>query len=263
MSVKWNSVDLQMCAKSDPPACHPGSARLTWRKHFAACFAVYCKMILRFILVFLFASTTLSAQRKVSEVCAQQKASYDSAMRVEYGDSLFENCFVFDTGSYVWADPNHMCLWNDTMIGDTVRTYDFFYSFRFPGSKIDETSSYRPATDRWGRLIPDTSGSSPEHCKLIGEKQMDEITRKHLGKPLRKCHTRIYPFDSYSPPDYSETVYLDSTHVYLEVEFERYRGSGKRGTKFTSFTKTLLVDACTGEVIGKDRERYKGVSGYF
>jgi len=52
-------------------------------------------MPVRSLVLFLILTVPLSAQKKVCQEFAGYKLHMDSMMRVVYGDSLFENCFVY------------------------------------------------------------------------------------------------------------------------------------------------------------------------
>jgi hypothetical protein len=216
-------------------------------------------MPVRILTLFLFITSFLSAQQKVSTVCAKEKLLSDSAMRVMYGDYLFENYFVFDTaGSFVWGNKNYLCKWNDLFQGDTVSEYNLYYRFHFSGALESHTYVYGVDLDYRGRLVPDSAiYLYPGRCDtLIGQKQLDELTRKKIHHPLNKCSVTLYPYYFLD-----NRKGFDSTHVYLEVKYERYIGSGRRGTNFHVTQWSVIVDGCTGEFIGTKKFSFSGCVG--
>jgi hypothetical protein len=210
-----------------------------------------------------------SSQSTVSEFCRSQKTLYDSAMYHEYGD-LFFQYFVFDEESTASTDPNHCYSWNDTMSCDSILAFSFGYYFSFTGARIDSGTVYSPVIDKYGRLVTNSESyplicSTPclEKCRYIGEKDMDSLTRKYLGKPLGKCTVNLYPFNFCCDSD-TGFADLDCSHAYFEVRYERYRGSTKRAKRFTITSWTMLVDATTGEVVGPvEKDKLTGTVGRF
>jgi hypothetical protein len=212
------------------------------------------------VLLFLFSVLTADAQL-VRDVCSTEKLAHDSAMYHEYGE-LFYTHFEFDSSdSHVGADPNHLCMWNDSMYGDTVQKYVFFYTFHFPGALVSPGNVYGPAENTNGELVTDLQPYAG-HCLLMGQQEMDSIAQRNLHKPIGKCSVMLYPFYFYDWGDYSHHLDLDSTHIFLEVTYNDFKGSGRRGTKFISTDRTIVVDGCTGEVLGPAKKTvYKGVIG--
>lgn len=211
------------------------------------------------ILVFLaLFSASLSAQQKVSEVCADYKLRMDSLMRLTYGDTLFGKYFVFDTSSYIWVDNSEMYSWNETFGGDSITGVEFWYVFKFPGAQISPVDGYRPGSKiMW---VFEDSLKYSARCINIDSGSVARMTKEKLKKPLRECYVTLYTHDFFMT-DNTPTQAYDSTHVYIEVKYVKYKGSGRRGTKFKSWHHSILIDACTGEYIGREDDKYEGVVG--
>lgn len=208
--------------------------------------------------LFIILSTSLSAQKKVSEVCADYRHHMDSLMRLTYGDTLFEKYFVFDTNSYVWVDHHTMHSWNETFTGDSITAVEFWYVFVFPGAQISPVDGYRPgSTIMW---VFEDSLKYSARCISVDSGSVARITKEKLKKPLNACYVTLYTHDFFMTDNTPEQSY-DSTHVYIKVKYVKYKGSGRRGTKFKSWHHSILIDACTGEYIGREDDKYEGVVG--
>lgn len=183
-------------------------------------------------------------------------------MRSIYGDSLFQNYFIFDDKrSYVWCDPNHDRRWNQRMIGDSIYSCHIFYRFTFPGAKVHPfyVSSFdlnsngefenNPKPPYYGRRIK------------VSTETMDKIAQDSLGKVLKECTVQIY-YSTYFY-DTPRGRNLDSSHVYLELQYRKRTGGTKRGDYFQVWTWSVIVDGSTGEIIGKQESYFNGNVGYF
>lgn len=215
---------------------------------------------MRTLLIFfaIILSCTLSAQKKVSEEFAGYKLRMDSLMRLTYGDSLFENYFRFDTNSYVWVDHNTMHSWNESYTGDSVTDVEFWYVFVFPGAQISPVDGYTPgSTIMW---IFEDSLQYHGRCMNVDQATVTKLTKEKLDKPLDECYVSLYTHNFFMTDNEPVQKY-DSLHVYIEVKYVKYKGSGRRGTKFKSWHHSILIDACTGEYIGRKDDFHEGVVG--
>jgi hypothetical protein len=210
------------------------------------------------VLLIVFSAVSAYSQKKVSEEFASYKLRMDSLMRVTYGDTLFEKYFVFDENSYIWVDGHTMHSWNDTYTGDSVTSVEFWYVFVYPGALINGYRGYRPgSTVYW--VFEDSLTNYTRHCIAVDPAKVAKITEEHLKHPLKECTVRLYTERWYSAD--RKSVTLDSTHAYIEVEYEYTKGGKHRGDKFKTWTYRILIDACTGEFIGKNESLSEGTKG--
>lgn len=212
---------------------------------------------MRGILLSLSLCLTISctAQWKVSDLLATQKYSCDSLMRIQYGDELFEKYFVLDSfsGGYFGHGFSH---WNDTVERDTASYYKIWYMFRFPGALIDSSLDYGFYSDTTNRP---TRGSYGGRCAAqrinTTPQQIDSITRAVIHQPLSVCKIRRYDFIDFHDSLYST---LDSTHVFLEAEYDDIRYFGRKNRRYELHRRTIVIDAYDGILVGDSTLHHKG-----
>lgn len=224
----------------------------------------------KFILSFLLLPLALSAQRRVSDVCKEQKLSEDSAMRSFYGEYLFDHFFVFDTNSYVWSNGD-MYRWNDTLHSDSISSYQLVYSFHFPGARMSYpyTYTYTWPVDKNGKLHV-YQPALTTYGRGCSEIAVDSITAKAeqtLKVPMDSCnvtlyHTYVYP---HRTQRHADTLVLSSMypgHLYLTVSYctakqeITTKRSGSDNPKIDFCNYLLVFDACTGELVANTVQRY-------
>lgn len=201
-----------------------------------------------FLLIFILASLSLSAQQLVSEACAKQKQTCDSALRAIYGD-VFYSCFTFDTATEAMTYSKNWLGWNDTITNDSVKWCWFQYFFQFPGARQVEFSSVPHVNDTGVILRPDQK-NFPRCEKVIDSTRLDSIARKQLKQPLSQCEVHFYTEGAVGTDKHP--VKLDQTHVYLTVDYatEKVKDEGDYTSTITHHYY-IIVDACTGEVVEK------------
>jgi hypothetical protein len=210
------------------------------------------------VLLFSFATVSCYSQKKVSEEFAGYKLRMDSLMRITYGDSIFENYFVFDTSSYIWVGGHTMHSWNETYTGDSVTAVEFWYVFVYPGAYIHPYYGYRPgSTIFW--IFEDSLDKYDGRCITIAPAAIEQFAKTKLKQPLNQCAVRLRTDTWFSANE--EFIHLDSSHVYLEMEYQFTKGGEHRGAKFKQWNHIILIDACTGEYVGRKDTYTSGVKG--
>jgi hypothetical protein len=216
--------------------------------------------MLRMVILFLFLPALLYSQKKVGDVLVNQKAYADSFMRVQYGEDFFNRYFVFDYESGGYLGVGHH-QWNENTNSDTASYYYLWYFFHFPGSMADTTiyAEFRgDKTEKPTRTL--YCQKYPGVCINLDSSQLDTIAHKIFNHPLRVCTVRLYEFG-----DFEDSLFfvLDSSHVFLEVEYDSivyYR----RNKRYKLWRHKLVVDACSSDVVLKNFLYVKGsVAGPF
>lgn len=183
------------------------------------------------------------------------KIQGDSIMRVTYGDYLFENYFQFRPGAtYAYCGWDHKRMWDAKMYGQSICCLDLIYEFVYPGTDPHYHSNYSLSTNADVKLempLYKYYGRGP----LIAPERVSKLCSDSLHRPLKQCHVDLYQQQYFT--DSLRTIKLDSSHVYLQVEYEKIKYRHRHN--YLDISRwDLLIDACTGEFIGRSSHFYKG-----
>lgn len=209
-----------------------------------------------FFFTFLLLCIAASAQkRKVSDICAQKKLVYDSAMRVEYG-GLFPY-FMLDSSSsgLRLITETRFYPWNDSTTGVPFAGMSVKYNFHFPGARKD-LRFYTRIPDADGNLLPDTVPFCTSET-IISSAQMDRIARRKLRVPLSECIVRPFFGDDWM--DRSHRAHNNYKHAFLYVLHTREKAAPFGGCNRVH--RSFVVDATTGKAVGR-MVRTKGMVCY-
>lgn len=213
-------------------------------------------MPVRILIFLLLLSASVSAQKKVSEICATRKMEGDSIMRSYYGEYLFENYFEFDSSSSVIVFNNHRYWWGDTIAADSNFIYILRYRFVYPGS-YDRyyyniyVLSNDPTLDKsWGT----SAAAYPGRCEIQDSLKLNSLALKELRHPLNKCKVQLLDV---SKVGRSTSQPLDSSHIYLLVEHTKSKSPFYNKSMVKIRIHSIVVDGCTGQIISRNKRRHK------
>ena len=207
------------------------------------------------VLLLLISCVHCAAQKKVSDLLVNRKSSCDSLMRIQYGNELFEKYFALDSfsGGYFGHGFQH---WNESVEHDSAAHYMIWYYFRYPGALIDSSYKYGFHHEKDNRP---TRGSYGGKCCArlikITPQQLDSITHEVINQPLSACKIRRYDFI-----DFHDSLYttLDSTHVFLEAEYDSIRYYGRKNRRYELLRRTIVIDAYKVSLVADSTLHYKG-----
>lgn len=235
-----------------------------------------------FIIIFIFLGIEkVSSKILVADIMKIQIAKTDSAMRIMYGNELFEKCFSIDSNfthistyslidsvqNPVYSDPmelfnrqnfwyrNFDLFWKQEWNGDSISGFYIAYMFKFPGAR-GYADGYSFRLDANGNFNPDQKIVPLfTTCPVIKESIVDAMAKRYLRKPLENCGVGIY-CDSVLLTNNNELVKLNPDHFYLVINYGTRKGGTKVGDRVVFHKRGALVDGCTGKVVHHWRERY-------
>lgn len=212
-------------------------------------------MRIRILLASISLSVSAYAQNRASEIFAMHKLQCDSIMRTYYGDYLFQNYFKFDRSSSTISDNNRWYFWHDSVTVDTPYTYVMSYMFDYPGSKGTYTNIYyisnAPRLKIYGESQPKPYSG---RCEIQDSVRLDSLAQKQLKHPLSECTVRLVNVSNFERATRSK---MDSSHVYLEVTYKKSKPRTFNRWVARIRERSIVVDGCTGQVIRKNKRRYR------